>query len=122
MFFYENPDANSDASNRYVFVPLGIVRKDELFDLFSKELNFPDYFGRNWDALYDCMSDLAWIPEHKIIITHKDIPFAKEWSEQKIYLDMLIDLVNNWSKDSKHIILVKFPCFLQAEIEALLQI
>ena len=29
---------------------------DEVHDLFAKELEFPDYYGRNLDALYDMLS------------------------------------------------------------------
>lgn len=40
----------------------------EMYDDVAPALNFPDYFGRNLDALNDCMSDLAsgdygWRPE-----------------------------------------------------------
>lgn len=38
----------------------GISTKDQLFDVFSEKLSFPDYFGRNWDALNDCLWDIAF--------------------------------------------------------------
>ncbi len=31
-----------------------------VFEAFSKALGFPDWFGRNWDALEDCLCDLSW--------------------------------------------------------------
>ena len=35
--------------------------KSGLFDAFSKTLKFPRHFGKNWDALNDCLTDLAWL-------------------------------------------------------------
>jgi len=37
-----------------------VVGKDALFDRFAAALAFPEWFGANWDALQDCLSDLSW--------------------------------------------------------------
>jgi hypothetical protein len=35
--------------------------RQPVFEAFSRALAFPDWFGRNWDALEDCLTDLAWL-------------------------------------------------------------
>lgn len=38
-------------------LPVDIADRDALFDALAEALSFPDYFGRNWDAVADCLSD-----------------------------------------------------------------
>ena len=35
---------------------------DEFFDEFAAAFQFPYYFGENWAAFRDCISDLDWLP------------------------------------------------------------
>ena len=37
--------------------------KASLLDAFAAGFSFPDWFGRNWDALADCLGDLSWLGE-----------------------------------------------------------
>lgn len=43
--------------------------KMSTMEAIAAALSFPDYFGRNLDALYDCLTDLSWLPggEHVLI-------------------------------------------------------
>jgi RNAse (barnase) inhibitor barstar len=39
------------------------VKSDsEILNLLAKTMKFPDYFGQNWDALDECLSDMEWLP------------------------------------------------------------
>jgi len=44
-------------------VNLARVRsKSSLLAVLAKALDLPDWFGHNWDALQDCLTDLSWRP------------------------------------------------------------
>lgn len=40
----------------------GCRDKSDLLDRIARALEFPTTFGRNWDALSDCVGDLSWLP------------------------------------------------------------
>ncbi|MEU7513799.1 barstar family protein [Streptomyces sp. NPDC042898] len=60
------------ASGRvYVARLNGADMADEMstFQQFSELLKFPDYFGWNWNAFYDCLRDLQWLSsDHHVLI------------------------------------------------------
>lgn len=39
--------------------PNSFSSMEEVYDFFEKELSLPDWFGRNLDALYDCLTDIS---------------------------------------------------------------
>ncbi len=49
---------------------LDIISMSDIHNIFSEELCFPDYYGRNLDALYDCLSDVT--EEVEIIIEERE--------------------------------------------------
>lgn len=59
------------ARGAYVHVVRGPGLRDKLavLDAIADALQFPATFGRNLDALYDCLTDLSWLPsgEHVLI-------------------------------------------------------
>ncbi|MEV7615969.1 barstar family protein [Streptomyces sp. NPDC089799] len=40
----------------------GVRTKARLMDACAAAFALPEWFGRNWDALADCLTDLSWLP------------------------------------------------------------
>lgn len=61
--------ARARAAAAHVMGP--VTSTAEALDVIGAALNFPAWYGRNLDALYDCLVDLSWLPpgEHVLIWT-----------------------------------------------------
>jgi hypothetical protein len=40
----------------------GVADRQAFMDRCTERLRLPDWFGRTWDALADCLTDLSWWP------------------------------------------------------------
>ena len=50
-------------------VDLADVRgKGGLLAALARAIDFPDWFGGNWDALQDCLGDLSWRPAQGYVV------------------------------------------------------
>lgn len=67
----------------------------DIHAIIEKEFDFPDYYGANWDAFWDCITDFI----DSRGIDAEIIGLDKIYSEFKEDVDILIELL----KDLKHI-------------------
>jgi hypothetical protein len=77
----------------WLVVRLGgrLRRKGDLLRALDNGLDFPNYFGWNWDALEECLCDLSWLDATGgVVLIHEQIPLADE-KQRAIYLDILRD-------------------------------
>lgn len=71
-----------------------------LFDEFARALDFPDYFGHNWDALEECLADFEWFPAkgYILLITDAHAVLPDDEDEYETLLEVLSDAGEAWSK------------------------
>lgn len=68
MEFEESISLAVEDGARIIFIKEYIADKEDLFIKLAESLEFPDYFGYNWDAVLDLLSDFSWFDENEIII------------------------------------------------------
>jgi RNAse (barnase) inhibitor barstar len=74
------------------------------FDEVAAALQFPYYFGENWDAFNDCVTDLEWLPanSYAVIITHAVHLLEKENGEAlKHFVTVFQHAAKYWHKPGK---------------------
>jgi RNAse (barnase) inhibitor barstar len=69
-----------------------------LFAEFARVLEFPDYFGHNWDALEECLADLEWLPAkgYILLITDAAHVLPDDEEEYETLLEILRDAGEAW--------------------------
>jgi hypothetical protein len=73
-----------------------IRSKRELMGVLRKQLDFPGYFGHNWDALHDCLRDLSWLNAvDEVWLVHDGVPFSPDSPQQAVYRELLTSVVSD---------------------------
>jgi RNAse (barnase) inhibitor barstar len=104
-------DAARALGHHFLYANLSSAQsKQDVLDLLAVQFMLPAHFGKNFDALYDCMTD----PVHKsgpqpgFIVVLEQIPanakFDKEAREQ--LLDIFRDTADYWAERK-----IPFRCF-----------
>lgn len=120
FLFLETPPSYDTTEVFYVRIDPIIETTEELIKALYYLLWFPGYFGFNWDALYDCLRDLSWIPCQKIVLVHESLP-RLPIDDLQVYLEILRDSVLDWVDDDRHEIEVVFRTIDRSVVESLLK-
>jgi hypothetical protein len=77
-----------------------IVDKATFLAAAATALDFPSYFGYNWDAFEELINDLAWTPAQGYVILYDDVaPFAtRSAPEWQVALEILREATANWQR------------------------
>jgi RNAse (barnase) inhibitor barstar len=99
-----------------------VTSKAEFFKAYAETMNFPDYFGYNWDAFNDCINDLNWLSadEYILLYTQPESFANNNPSEWSIALDVLQEAVEYWREtDTPMYVLLKTDSLALDELEVL---
>lgn len=98
--------------------------KADLLDAFATSLSFPEYFGRNWDALDECLTDMSWLGAagYVLAMTGADSLFRRLPNESARLVDILANTMIVWGRRSKpfHVVLFGDPSSLASFVSATL--
>ena len=70
-----------------------------LFTELAEILEFPDYFGHNWDALEECLADLEWQPAkgYVLLFTDAELILPDDEDEFATFVEVLNDAGEAWA-------------------------
>ncbi|GAA6623321.1 barstar family protein [Scytonema sp. NUACC26] len=80
-----------------------ISSKETFLRKAAEAMQFPTYFGGNWDAFDECITDLTWFPAKSYVLLYErpDIFAQAEPTEWQIAVDILRSAEEYWQIANK---------------------
>lgn len=82
---------------------------DGVFDEFAAAFQFPYYFGENWAAFNDCLTDLSWLPAgaYLVCITKADQLLSSETPASfEVLVRNLRNIARGWGGENPNLALM----------------
>jgi hypothetical protein len=76
---------------------------ESFYDELAAVLQFPLYFGRNWAALDECLSDLEWLPADAYLLILANAPSILKSAgsgDAEAFLKLLSQTCSEWASGS----------------------
>ena len=94
-------DATRAGRPRLIRVSLaGATDRKELLARIASGLQFPVWFGANWDALEDCLTDLSWLEAHGHVLLIEDTS-GLSIDDFGVFTDVLSSSAQYWAGRGK---------------------
>ena len=95
--------ADIAGKDKYAYVFMNgksILDKESFIQTLADKMNFPDYFGENWDALEECLRDLDWFSAggYIVVYDHFEVFEEKEPKEFKVALEIFQSAIDYWKE------------------------
>jgi RNAse (barnase) inhibitor barstar len=90
--------------------------KDQLLATIGSALTFPDWFGHNFDALADCLGDMAWRPAdgYLVMLEHCDGIHGKAETEFVTTLQVFQQAAEDWREQG-----IAFWCLVEMQADGI---
>lgn len=82
-------------------VDVGTVKDaSQLLSKIASAMEFPDYFGTNWDALIDCLRDLSWLnPKGVLLVLENSKALWHELTLAGSLVEVWLLCAEYWARD-----------------------
>ena len=76
-----------------------VFNKETLMHALYQSCKFPAYFGFNWDAVNDCLTDFSWAEAKGYFLVFNDWPLLQNEApeEAKLLLEIVTDAQRVWA-------------------------
>ena len=74
---------------KYILDFSGVKTWVDIHAILEKEFDFPDYYGANWDAFWDCITDLIYSRGLDIEIIGLDKIYSEFMEDVDIFIKIL---------------------------------
>ena len=74
--------------------------EEMLYEQLESAFQLPDYFGKNLDALYDCLNDLSWVKANEIVFYIKNYPLLLDddgTTTRYEFMQLIHETAINWN-------------------------
>lgn len=71
-----------------------------LYEQLESAFQLPDYFGKNLDALFDCLNDLSWLDATEIVFYIKNYPLLLDddgTTTRYEFMQLIHETAINWN-------------------------
>ena len=81
----------------------GIHSKSEFLAAIAQKIEAPEWFGKNWDALADALSDLSWKNSsgYVLLLVHSNDNFNLLGNDHEVVKEILETTVSYWTSQGK---------------------
>ncbi len=81
----------------------GIEGKEKFIAAIAQAVHAPDWFGGNWDALADTLSDLSWQPAfgYVLLLRNDNDTLGMAAEDHNIAMEVFADAIAFWKSQDK---------------------